>query len=195
MLSEAILGYKSSWRILNLLLETPRKPVSRKELFQYTKLGNAPLSKGLDRLTAAALIILEKRGKKEFYYLNERNEFIYFIKGMWEKERKNLRNVPYEITLVLSEFVRSVQESNLDLTKIILFGSQAKGTASQHSDIDLALVFSDDLKEEIIVTKTVQKLEKQFKVKIQVHFLTLSSFNQKNNLIDYIKNEGISLLP
>lgn len=194
MLIEPLLGYKSTWRILGLLLETPRKPVSRVELLRYTKLGNAPLSRGLDRLVHAEIIILEKRGKKEFYYINERNEYLLSLREIWNLEKKSIRNLPYEINLVLSEFLRGINENCLDICRIILFGSHAKGTASVNSDIDLAVVFEKNLTQEIKVTKVVRKLEKQFKVKIQVHYFTRDNLCGKNKLVEEIKRDGIDLL-
>ena len=52
----------------------------------------------------------------------------------------------------------------------------------------------DWLGEEIIVTRILRSLEKQFKVKIQVHFFTWSSFSAKSKLVEEIKNDGIILL-
>ena len=106
MLIEPILGYKSSLRILSLLFETPRKLVSRRELFEYTRLGNAPLSKGLLRLVKSGVIILEKKGKKEFYYVNTSNNYARLINELWEREGRDTRQLEYDVKIVLSEIVR-----------------------------------------------------------------------------------------
>lgn len=194
MLIEPLLGYKSTWRILELLFETPKKLISRVELFKYTKLGNSPLSRGLNRLVKAGIIILEKKGKKEFYYIDEKNEYAVLLMELWKKENKSMRNLSYDLKLVLSEFMRSLNDSCSTIDKVILFGSQAKGTASVNSDIDLAVIFSKDLNQEIEVTKIVHKLEKQFKVKIQVHYFTTKIFSVKTKLVTEIKNDGIRLI-
>ena len=194
MLIEPWLGYKSTWRILSLLLETPRKPVSRTELFKYTKLGNAPLSRGLERLVNFGLLTLEKRGKKQLYFINERSLLIKPIRDLWSTEKDSLRNLPYEISLILNEFIRSLNEACHNLEQVYLFGSQAKGTATVHSDIDLAVIFKENLKQGISVTRIVNDLEKQFAVKIQVHFFTKSNFSAKTKLVEEIKTEGITLL-
>lgn len=189
---EPILGYKSSWRILSLLLETPRKPVSRKELFEHTKLGNAPLSHGLNRLARAGLIIKVKKGKKESYYVNVDDEYSKLIKELWEKEKIKLRSLDYEIKIIISEFLRSIIESS-DLNQAILFGSWAKGTASANSDIDLALIFKGDVKE-LEVAKITKSLENKFGKEIQAHCFTEKGFEKKNALINEIKKDGIVLL-
>lgn len=193
MLIESILGYKSTWRILGLLLETPRKLISRSELFEYTRLGNAPLSKGLNRLVKARVLIKEKKGKKEFYYVNLDNQYLELIKQLWEKERKELRFLDYDIKMIISEFLRLVLDLE-GISQVIMFGSHAKGTASVKSDIDLAVIFEKDLKEEIEVTRIVKQLEQKFGKEIQIHYFIEKSFQEKSKLVDEIKKEGISLL-
>ncbi len=193
MLIEPILGYKSTWRILSLLLETPRKLVSRKELFEFTHLGNEPLSRGLSRLVKAGFLIREKNGRKEFYYVNIANDYMVLAKELWEKERRRTRNLDYEIKLIVSEFVRIVLEFP-DIRKVILFGSHAKGTASVRSDIDLAVIFADEKREETEITRIVKILEEKFNKEIQVHSLTEKSFVGKSKLVAEIRKEGIVLL-
>ena len=83
---------------------------------------------------------------------------------------------------------------DLEISRIILFGSHAKGTASVKSDIDLAVVFETNLKEEIEVTRIIKRLEEKFGREIQVHYFTEKSFGGKSKLVVEIKEEGISLL-
>jgi len=190
---EPILGYKSTWRILELLLETPRKLVSRKELFKYTKLGNAPLSKGLSRLVNAQMLIKEKKGKKEFYYINLENDYMGLVKELWEKERRDLRSLEYDIKIIISEFLRKLLDVS-EVNEVILFGSWAKGTASIKSDIDLAVVFDKDLKGEIEVARIIKYIEKKFGKEIQAHYFTKKGFNEKSKLIKEIKEDRIKML-
>lgn len=193
MLIEPILGYKSTWRILELLLETPRKAVSRPELLEHTWLGNAPLSQSLRRLVSANILIKEKKGKKEFYYLNLGNEYLLTLQGIWGKERKSLHYLDYDLKVILSELTRPLLEFS-GIKEIILFGSQAKGTASIQSDIDLAVIFENKTTAEIEITKIVKVIKEKFNKEIQIHYFTEKSFMEKNILVNEIKSEGISLL-
>jgi predicted nucleotidyltransferase len=193
MLVGPLLGYKSTWRILDLLFETPRKLISRVELLNFTKLGNSALSKGLNRLVKNGIIILEQKGKKEFYYVDEKNEYAGLLIELWKKENRSLRNLPYNIKLILSDFLRNLNDSCSEVDRVILFGSQAKGTASINSDIDIAVIFTENLTQEMEVTKIVHKLEKQFKIKIQIHYFTSRSFSAKNKLVEEINADGIVL--
>jgi uncharacterized protein len=189
MIIESTLGYKSSFRVLSLLFETPRRLVSRKELFEFTKLGNSPLSKALARLEKSNIIIKEKKGKKEFYFVNSTNIYTQLLKELWEKEKKDLRFIEYDIKILLSEFIRKLFEI-VDFDKIILFGSYAKGTANINSDIDLAIIFKKEITNEIEITRLI----KQFNKEIQIHYFTKKSFNEKNSLVKIIKREGIVLM-
>ena len=192
MLIEPILGYKSTWRILELLFETPRKAVSRMELFKHTLLGNAPLSEGLQRLTASSILIKEKKGKKESYYLNMGNENVLLLRELWEKERKVLHYLDYDTKIIISEFLRQIDFVGIE--NIWLFGSHAKGTASVRSDIDIAVIFKERVANEIEIMKIVKLMQEKFEKEIQVHYFTLKNFTDKDNVAKEIKREGISLL-
>lgn len=193
MLIEPILGYKSTWRVLKLLFETPRKLVSRKELFEYTKLGNAPLNSALYRLVISGLLIKEKKGKKEFYYVNADNPYSNFLKDVLENERKSMRCLDYNLHIILSEFLRMLLDAT-NIENVILFGSHAKGNASIASDIDLAVILKDNLSGEIEITRIVKELEAKFDRIIQIHFFTNKTYSKKSKLADEIRRDGISLL-
>ena len=192
MLIEPILGYKSTWRILELLFETPRKMVSRMELFKHTLLGNAPLSEGLQRLTTSSILIKEKKGKKESYCLNMGNENVLLLRELWEKERKILHYLDYDTKIIISEFLRQIDFVGIE--NIWLFGSHAKGTASVRSDIDIAVIFKERVANEIEIMKIVKLMQEKFEKEIQVHYFTLKNFTDKDNVAKEIKREGISLL-
>jgi predicted nucleotidyltransferase len=51
--------------------------------------------------------------------------------------------------------------------EVYLFGSYAKLTFTQESDIDLAIVSDKDLR---FLEKQALKIEKKYKTKIQLHF-------------------------
>lgn len=192
MLIEPILGYKSVWRILELLLETPRKSLSRPELLKYTLLGNAPLTSGLQRLCLANLIVQKKKGKKESYHLNLANEYMLLLKDCWERERRDLHYLDYDTKVILSEFLRQIDFSGI--RDIWLFGSHARGTASISSDIDIALIFKEKVVNELEITKIIKIMKEKFHKEMQVHYFTEKNFADKDKLAKEIKREGISLL-
>jgi predicted nucleotidyltransferase len=72
---------------------------------------------------------------------------------------------------MLSESVEAEIISRLsklqDLNKVILFGSQARGTADRHSDVDLILLlnyFDDQLKVTHIARELLDEIEQAFDI-------------------------------
>lgn len=47
------------------------------------------------------------------------------------------------VDAVIREYVRTLQKSNIRVTKAILFGSHARGAADAESDIDVAIISPD----------------------------------------------------
>jgi predicted nucleotidyltransferase len=195
MISETILGYKASWRILELLAETPSKPVARADVKMLTKLGNEAVNTALKRLLLAEIVIQEKNKKKELYYLNLSNPFTVKIVEFLACEKFHLKNISFDVLSALNEFTRQILEKTYFVKSCILFGSVAKGTARVDSDVDVAVIIDKkDLNQEVIITSVCGNIEKIFKKKIQVHYFTEQEFLKKTQLISEIKNVGINLL-
>lgn len=196
MMLETALGYKSSWRILELLSETPTKPVSRTDIKNYTQLGNEAVNSALRRLTLVNMLVKERRGKKETYYLDLSNEFSKSLLGLLRAERAHLKNISFDTLLILSEFTRRLLEKTAFAGRLFLFGSVAKGTARVNSDIDIALVVSKkDAAQELTVTQIIDSLSMQFKRKVQAHYFTEDEFvSSKSPLLEDIRNDGIELI-
>lgn len=76
--------------------------------------------------------------------------------------------IPPEVMNKINSFIELLESNNINIQKAILFGSYSKGNYNQWSDIDLALV-SDNF--------------------------TGNSFEDKNNLIDYIYSAGKDISP
>lgn len=48
--------------------------------------------------------------------------------------------IPKKVTEEIEKYVRVLKEDNLPISKVVLFGSYAKGTQKKWSDIDLCIV-------------------------------------------------------
>jgi predicted nucleotidyltransferase len=78
-------------------------------------------------------------------------------------------------------FESSLMDSGLNISKIILFGSQAKGNQTKESDIDLVII-SDDFKDKDIferanITKDAEiKTIKKFLIPFDIVTLTPEEF-------------------
>ncbi len=192
MLLETVLGYKSSWRVLELMAETPGRSYRRQELKEYTQLGNKSLSSALQRLTLAG-ILRKKQGR---YILNMSSKtvssLVKEIKSAWAF----LGHLDYDTKIVLNEFTRKTIDKLSGIRKIILFGSSARGTASEDSDIDIALVIEKQdsgVKEKMY--EITEKLEERYGREVQVHYFTPAELeDKKDKMAEQVREEGKDLL-
>ncbi len=51
--------------------------------------------------------------------------------------------VEEEVIKKIEEFVKALKKENINVAKVILYGSRASGKAHEHSDIDVAIVSPD----------------------------------------------------
>ncbi len=192
MLIETILGYKSSWRILLLLSQTPIKPISRTEIKNLTYLGNEATNSSLKRLIFSKILIQKKKGKKEYYYYNLENEISKQILDLLNIEKTKLRYIPYKIHILLNEFSRKVLDKSKGIHNISLFGSYAKGNARVNSDVDIALIMNKNSSDELIIENIIEEINNIFKISIQIHYFSKEEYDKGDeNLIKEIKNDEI----
>ena len=105
-----------------------------------------------------------------------------------------MATIPSETIGIINKFVESVKMDNIDIFKVILFGSYAKGSNNEHSDIDLAII-SPDFKEGYsleYVSKLLSKAAKR-KADIQTMPFSVEEYNNPIGLIEEIINTGIEL--
>lgn len=90
---------------------------------------------------------------------------------------------------------RCLRENGLNISKIILFGSQAKRKATKESDIDILIVSEDfrnkDIFERAKLTKDAEiKTIKKFIVPLDILTLTLEEFESETSLIAAYAKDG-----
>src|SRR3989344_8269025 len=90
--------------------------------------------------------------------------------------------------------VRKRFAGNKAVSAIMLFGSVARGEARRGSDIDLFFVlFRKNKKTEGVISETLLRLEKEYKVNIQ-HIIANKNFDTINRqFLDTILREGVVL--
>ena len=190
MLLEAIFGYKSTWRIIELLAEAPTKSLTRQEIREMTKLGNVSVSLALQKLVLAGIVIKERTlGGRVGYYLDKSYIFVNQILDLIKEERRHLRNISYTNLIAICEFARKVLD-RVSVKQLILFGSVAKHTATRDSDIDIAVIGEHDVKKEIIINDIVDVIKKIHKKHIQVHYFTSDELKKDKEIM----RDGIKLI-
>ena len=105
-----------------------------------------------------------------------------------------MTTIPNEVIELIKKFIESVKENNIEIHKVILYGSYAKGTYNQHSDIDLAII-SPDFKENECLKNASKLLSKAAKLKADIETMPFSmeEYNSPLGLMEEILNTGIEL--
>ncbi|MCL2224040.1 MAG: nucleotidyltransferase domain-containing protein [Defluviitaleaceae bacterium] len=96
----------------------------------------------------------------------------------------------------VDEYVREFEKKAFDVDSLVLFGSQARGTATISSDVDIAVVM-----EAILTPRERGELvclgdEINSQVKINLFFTTKDAINNATHIFDtnkYIREEGVVL--
>ena len=94
----------------------------------------------------------------------------------------------------LSEYIKILNESGLNIEKAFLFGSAAKNEAREESDIDVLLVSSrfDDQSDDLAYG-LIWKLTRKVDSRIEPYAMGLSRFDhdEVSPLLQIVKKEGI----
>lgn len=98
-----------------------------------------------------------------------------------------------EIMEIVQKYVEKVCE-NYQIEAIILFGSYAKGTWHEDSDIDIAII-TDDIKNNIFDEElNLVKLRRKIDTRIEPHLITIKDYNNiETPLIQEIIDTGIKV--
>ena len=113
--------------------------------------------------------------------------------SLLQKERQDLNHLPYNFGMIAREFSREIIDS-INTHSIYLFGSVAKGTYRDDSDIDFAVVAEEKSpKDDMITNEIANNLSKKFKRKIQCFLITKGQMDKKKGLVEEILKHGIRL--
>lgn len=108
--------------------------------------------------------------------------------------RNNVKGkINKEIADIVDKYIAIVTE-NYNVVAIILFGSYAKGTQTEDSDIDIAII-TDDIKtdkfdEEVKLTLLRRKIDNR----IEPHIIKVEDYeNDETPFVVEVKNTGIKV--
>jgi len=89
---------------------------------------------------------------------------------------------------------KCLKDKGLNISKIILFGSQAKGESTEESDIDILIISNDfrnkDIFERVELIKEAEiKTIKKFMIPLDIITMTQEEFESETSLIaEYVKD-------
>ncbi len=179
-------------RLLRLLART-RSPHTGRELARLIGQSHNTTRYALEELERNGLVVKRQAGRSNLYSLDEDN-IIY--KEVLSPAFKFEQGLLAEVARIFSDRLGE------DLVSIILFGSVAKGEEDPDSDIDLVLVFADEVnpedREDDVAEASLQ-VAKSFGNQVSTILLVSSEFERKKNarsgLWKEIAETGIPLEP
>jgi predicted nucleotidyltransferase len=172
-------------KVLTIFSLAPGAKFRRKELKEKTRLNNVNLDKALTVLQNSNVILKENNLFK--VNLNDANKIL--IK-LINDEYKRLNEIPLNVFFSILDLVEKV--SSFKDIKIYLFGSYAKLTFEEGSDIDLAIISDKNLE---FLEKYSLKIENKYKTKIQLHFFGRDFLKHKEDpFVREIMKNGIQII-
>ena len=192
---DALLSYKSTWKILWVYSYSPGKGFYRKELQELTKLSNMALDNSLDKLIQFGILNKEKR----VYKINMSNNYAGMILEFIKNIKKELKELSWGNILVLHDFLFAVLNVHGYINGLILFGSRAKLTSSDSSDFDICVItYKRDMRKKMMLESFCKKVEDEHNTEFQLHYYTEEEFEEgkkrKDPLIEEIIKDGIKIL-
>lgn len=109
------------------------------------------------------------------------------------KGRKSIKNISTEIIDIVNRYIEIVSK-NYDVIAIILFGSYAKGTQREDSDIDIAIVTDDIKTDKFDEEVNLMQLRNNIDYRIEPHIISGSDYkNDETPFVLEVKNTGIKV--
>jgi uncharacterized protein len=102
--------------------------------------------------------------------------------------------VPINIIEIINKFLEEVKKDKINISQAILFGSYAKGTQHEWSDIDLALVSNDFEGKRLKDRQKVRNAKLNTSIDIETHPYRPEDFNTENPFVCEILKDGIRIL-
>jgi predicted nucleotidyltransferase len=161
-------------QILAYFFINDRKKVYLRELAKILTIDPGNLSKKLSELENKGILESETAGRLKFFFLNPRYPLLKEIKKIYEAQ--------YSLPILLKEALAPLS----GLKEAYIFGSYAKDSLSDESDIDVLLIGSHRALE---ARKVVLPLQKRLGREINMIDFTLAEYkNKKKNKDDFLKN-------
>ncbi|MCL2416343.1 MAG: nucleotidyltransferase domain-containing protein [Bacteroidales bacterium] len=84
-------------------------------------------------------------------------------------------------------------KSDLDFSEAWLFGSYARGSSHENSDIDIAIVMNDNLPISFETEVKLMTIRKGEETLIEPHVFSKQDFNRSEPLVDEIMKYGVPI--
>lgn len=102
-----------------------------------------------------------------------------------------LEKVNSDILNIVNKYVEIISKK-FNINAVYLFGSYAKGTEHEDSDIDVAVVL-DSNSDTVDLMVELMMLTKNIDLRIEPHPIKTRDFEEGNPFVDEIKNTGLKV--
>ncbi len=182
---------KLELKIIDLLSRNPEKGFTINGIAKELKQFYSFVNRVVGRMAEEGIIHISKIGKAHQCSLNLNSEKARALIVLAELEKQyGLYNLNKRLKLILEDFISSVKELKNKVFAIVLFGSYAKGTAAEKSDIDLLIL----VKKKFPVEKITREIYAKYGVEISPMLLTEKEFKEQKNkeiIKEIIKNHYV----
>lgn len=158
-------------KILGCFYRNRSKELYFSEILREANLTQNTTLKHLNNLQKNRLIVSTKKTAHTFYKINVKNPHIYSIFSYFDYKRFN--ELPSSRKRAIIEFLQILETKPIIA---LIFGSTAKKTFTEESDIDLMLVFN---KKEEVDEKTIKDLEATTGFHIQTFIIDYTYFKEQ----------------
>ena len=147
---------RTQQKVLGLLYAQPQKSFYTKEILRLTGMGVATIKRELDRMVAAGILTMTKRGNQHHYQANFECPVYHELIGIIKKT-VGVADVIKQALLPLAG----------KINRAFIFGSVASGKESSTSDIDLMIIGDVGFSEAVNALYSIQeKLGREINPKI-----------------------------
>lgn len=160
----------NTYKILELFIEFPTKDFSMRGIARQLELSHATVLKYIADLEKAGLIKRKEATLYPTYYANTESQKYRFYKKNW-----------LIFKIVESGLIDRIQKEALP-SSIVLFGSGAKATFTEKSDID---IFVEAKETKLDLTKYEKRLNRKINILFEQNINNLSK-ELRNNIINGI---------
>ncbi len=120
---------RTQQKVLGLLFGKPDKSFYTNEIMRWVDMGRGTVSRELERLVSARILIVTKEGNQNHYQAND-NSPVY----------KELVSIVKKSFGIADQIKERLEPLSHDIEFAFIYGSISKGTESKSSDIDLMLI-------------------------------------------------------
>jgi len=157
---------KGYWKILELFYKEKNKKIHLRDIARKTKMNENSASRFLKFLEKNGILKSEKDGNLKKYFIRKNNT-VYSIFTLFDIEKFN--KLPILRRHAIEFFLKHLEEKPVIL---LLFGSTAKETFANKSDIDVLLIVNKRIKTE----KAQRYVEAQTGIRISCFQIDYTSF-------------------